>query len=248
MVKDGELVNPRLYTLAAKGEAGSQVGQLADAEAIATEISRGSTLILQGLHRFHPPAGRLARELEDDLGTRVFINAYLTPNSSKGFGEHSDPYGAFLLQLSGAKQWKLRPSADAAGKTIILNSLDVLWIPRGWLHDGAAMPGNSSVHLTVAVNPISLEDVLSEITGKVAARVRGTVLPPHPDRDQEALEDTVRKVSALLRTALDGIDYRETAKTLLMRAAIGNGTPSMNVSAAFGAGQPASSGKAAGNR
>jgi hypothetical protein len=241
MARDGQLINPKSYTLASKSDTGSQAGQLADAEGIAREIGRGSTLILQGLQRFHPPAGQLARELSDDLGARVFINAYLTPNSSKGFAEHFDPYGAFILQLDGAKQWKLRPSADASQETVTLNPLDVLWIQRGWRHDGTAVPGRASVHLTIAVNPVSQEEILSEITEKISEKVseqiRGSVLPPLPDCDPGALEDAVRAMSDLVHAALDNLDHQGLAKGLRALASSGNALPAGSVSSALGRGR-----------
>jgi hypothetical protein len=244
MAKDGKLLNPQLYTLAGQQGTGSQVAQLADPEAVAREISRGSTLILQGLQHFHPPAGQLARKLADDLGTRVFINAYLTPDSSKGFGEHSDPYGAFLVQLAGAKQWQLRPAPDASRETVTLHPLDVLWIPRGWLHDGVAMPGCASVHLTLAINPVSLAEVLGELTEEVSEQIRRTVFPPWPDHTPGALEDAIQKMSSVLQTALNGVDYQELARKLLMRASGGDGPSPSSVSAALGA----SPDEAVGNR
>jgi len=233
MVKDGKLLNPKLYTLSGKQGSNSQVAQLADAEGVAREIARGSTLVLQGLQHFHPPAGQLARRLGGDLGTRVFINAYLTPDSSKGFGEHSDPYGGFIVQLAGAKQWQLRPSADASRETVTLHPLDVLWIPRGWLHDGVAMPGRASVHITLAVKPISLADILAGLTEEICEQVRETVLPPLIDSTPWLLDDAIQKVSGLLQAALNGVDNQEFAGKLLTRAS--GESSSGSVSAALGA-------------
>ncbi|MFD9822340.1 cupin domain-containing protein [Streptomyces violascens] len=235
MARDGKLVNPRHYTLASGSDTASTVGQLADAEGIARQLGRGSTLVLQGLQRFHPPAGRLARALAGDLGARVFANAYLTPDSAQGFAEHTDPYGAFLVQLAGAKRWRVRPSADAPVEEMILRPLDVLWLPAGWLHAGVALPGSPSVHLTLAVNPLALTDVVTTITESLLREVDGETLPPLPADDaQEVLEREVDRLAVRLRAALVGVDTKEVARALLARGVEGAAAPADQVSTALG--------------
>lgn len=235
MARDGKLINPRHYTLASGSDSGSTVGQLADAEGIARQLGRGSTLVLQGLQRFHPPAGRLTRALAGDLGARVFANAYLTPDSAQGFAEHNDPYSAFLVQLTGAKRWLVRPSADAPVEEVILRPLDVLWLPAGWLHAGVALPGSPSIHLTLAVNPLPLADVVTAITESLVRQVDGETLPPLPADDaQRVLEREVDRLAALLRAALEGVDTKELARTLLARTVEGAAAPADRVSKALG--------------
>ncbi|MFD9635626.1 JmjC domain-containing protein, partial [Streptomyces violascens] len=191
--------------------------------------------VLQGLQRFHPPAGRLARALAGDLGARVFANAYLTPDSAQGFAEHTDPYGAFLVQLAGAKRWRVRPSADAPVEEMILRPLDVLWLPAGWLHAGVALPGSPSVHLTLAVNPLALTDVVTTITESLLREVDGETLPPLPADDaQEVLEREVDRLAVRLRAALVGVDTKEVARALLARGVEGAAAPADQVSTALG--------------
>ncbi|MFC6599151.1 cupin domain-containing protein [Kitasatospora paranensis] len=239
MARDGKLVNPRHYTLASGSDTASTVGQLADAEGIARQVGRGSTLVLQGLQRFHPPAGRLARALAGDLGARVFANAYLTPDSAQGFAEHTDPYSAFLVQLAGAKRWLVRPSADAPAQEVVLRPLDVLWLPAGWLHAGVALPGSPSVHLTLAVNPLPLTDVVTAITESLMRQVDGETLPPLPaDNAQHVLEREVDQLAARLRAALEGVDTKELARTLLARSVEGTAAPSDRVSTVLGFAPP----------
>ncbi len=235
MARDGKLVNPRHYTLASGSGTSSTVGELADAEGIARQMSRGSTLVLQGLQRFHPPAGRLTRALAGDLGARVFANAYLTPDSAQGFAEHFDPYSAFLVQLTGAKRWRIRPSAEESAEEVVLRPLDVLWLPAGWLHEGVALPGSPSVHLTLAVNPLPLTDVVAMITENLMRQVEGRTLPPLPaDGAQQVLEDEVDRLTALLRAALEGVESKEIARALLARSVEGAAAPVGRVSAALG--------------
>jgi hypothetical protein len=235
MARDGKLINPRHYTLASNSDTDTTVGQLADPEGIARQIGRGSTLVLQGLQRFHPPAGRLVRSLAADLGARVFANAYLTPDAAQGFAEHSDPYSAFLVQLAGSKRWLVRPSPNAPLEEVILRPLDVLWLPAGWLHAGVAQPGSPSIHLTLAINPIPLTDVVTTITESLMRQLDGTTLPPLPGDDApQTLEREVDHVAAHLRAALESINTKELARTLLARSLESTTAPGDQVSTALG--------------
>ncbi|MFH9087064.1 JmjC domain-containing protein [Streptomyces sp. NPDC017673] len=235
MARDGKLINPRHYTLASNSDAATTVGQLADPEGIARQLGRGSTLVLQGLQRFHPPAGRLVRSLATDLGARVFANAYLTPDAAQGFAEHSDPYSAFLVQLAGSKRWLVRPSPSASLEEVILRPLDVLWLPAGWLHAGVALPGSPSVHLTLAINPIPLTDVVAAITESLMRQMDGGTLPPLPADDAlQIVEREVDQVAARLRAVLEGIDSKELARVLLARSLESTMAPGDQVSTALG--------------
>ncbi|MCD5353729.1 cupin domain-containing protein [Kineosporia mesophila] len=194
------------YTVAPQKDARNPRNQLVDAAGVLKEMADGSTLILQGLQLFHPPAGQLMRELADSLGTRVFINAFLTPPGAKGFGDHSDPYGAFLVQLAGKKIWKLRSFADEEPTTVTLGPRDVLWIPRGWRHDGQAAPDRASIHLTLAVRPLEAIDILNDIAGTVGRLLADEMLPPLAGADPDDLRHQVETLVTKLAKAVGETD------------------------------------------
>jgi lysine-specific demethylase/histidyl-hydroxylase NO66 len=64
-----------------------------DREKVAAAIHSGATLILQGVHRYHPPLARLCRMLELELGHPCQANAYITPPEAQGLPVHQDPHG-----------------------------------------------------------------------------------------------------------------------------------------------------------
>ena len=93
------------------------------------------------------------------------VNAYLTPESSRGLNVHYDIHDVFVMQTEGRKRWRIydnpvplpgkdQPfSADTCkpGKVIEefdLDPGDLIYIPRGYMHD-AESQGLTSLHLTV---------------------------------------------------------------------------------------------------
>jgi lysine-specific demethylase/histidyl-hydroxylase NO66 len=109
--------------------------------------------------------------LELELQCMVGANAYLTPpNASQGFAPHYDDIEAFCLQLQGSKRWKVyqptlklpRTSSEdfsveeVEGLTqvmdVTLEEGDLLYMPRGWIHQACTLKDNNghSLHLTVS--------------------------------------------------------------------------------------------------
>ena len=133
------------------GGVGAGVTDQLDDTALLRLFAEGHTLVLQGLHRTHPPVLELAQDLAADLGHPVQVNAYVTPPSSRGFAAHYDVHDVFVLQTAGEKRWRLhapvqphplrdqpwqdrRPAVEqaAAGEPrleVTLRPGDVLYVP-----------------------------------------------------------------------------------------------------------------------
>lgn len=97
-------------------------------------------------------------------------NVYLTPANSQGFAPHYDDIEAFVLQVEGKKHWRLyKPKTNEevlpryssenfdqkdVGRPIldvILEAGDMLYFPRGVIHQANTVPGHHSLHITVSV-------------------------------------------------------------------------------------------------
>ena len=155
------------------GGVGAGVRDQVDDTALLRLFADGHTIVLQGLHRTHPPVLALAQELAADLGHPVQANAYVTPAANRGFAAHYDVHDVFVLQTEGTKRWSLhapvhehplrdqplqdrRSQVEQAAATepyldVTLEPGDVLYVPRGWLHSATAL-GGVSVHLTIGVH------------------------------------------------------------------------------------------------
>ncbi|VDM80349.1 unnamed protein product, partial [Strongylus vulgaris] len=110
-----------------------------------------------------------------EAGDLLYIpRGYLTPAGTAGFAPHWDEIDAFLLQLEGKKYWKvyapdssddelpLEPSGrsenfndnDMKGRKPTfegwIEAGDLLYIPRGFIHQGSTADDAHSFHLTIS--------------------------------------------------------------------------------------------------
>ena len=152
---------------------------LADAKDLWSNFESGCTMRLLCPHQHSDETLALLSMLELEWGCMVGANAYLTPaGAAQGFAPHYDDICAYILQLEGRKHWKVyapmnkretlpRTSSrdfteeDLKGMEpvmdIVLSAGDLLYLPRGWIHQACTLPeGGSggehqhSLHLTVS--------------------------------------------------------------------------------------------------
>ncbi|NBC32591.1 MAG: hypothetical protein GVY13_07940 [Alphaproteobacteria bacterium] len=168
----------------------------------------GATVILPQLQLRVPTLAALCRGMEADLSHRFQTNIYMTPaGGAQGFRPHYDSHDVFVLQVAGSKAWKIYdtpvelPSRaqefDPAGYTVgpptqefVLEAGDMLYIPRGVVHDAVSTDA-ISLHITLGAMVKTwgdlLVEALSEATLADPAFRRG--LPPgfaRPDFDRNA--------------------------------------------------------------
>ncbi|XP_060907797.1 ribosomal oxygenase 1 [Labrus mixtus] len=107
--------------------------------------------------------------LQEQFGSMAGANVYLTPPGTQGFAPHYDDIEAFVVQLEGKKHWRVynprtedeilpvlsSPNFNQAdiGKPIlevVLEPGDLLYFPRGFIHQGDCLPDAHSLHITVS--------------------------------------------------------------------------------------------------
>ncbi|XP_013362580.1 PREDICTED: bifunctional lysine-specific demethylase and histidyl-hydroxylase NO66 [Chinchilla lanigera] len=107
--------------------------------------------------------------LQEQFGSMAGSNVYLTPPNSQGFAPHYDDIEAFVLQLEGRKFWRVyRPrvpgeelaltsspnfSQEDLGEPVLQTVLepgDLLYFPRGFIHQAECQDGVHSLHLTLS--------------------------------------------------------------------------------------------------
>ncbi len=214
-----------------------RIGDLVDADALRAQHADGATLVLQSVHRMHPPVARFCRELAAELGHATQCNAYITPaGDAQGFDFHHDTHDVFVLQVSGRKRWIVHqpvvhlplPSQPQAGGHLVpegaeplldveLEAGDCLYLPRGYVH-AALTTDEHSVHLTVGVLSTTWYDVLSDALA-LAAQEPGfrDALPVQPQADLDDVAGLLQRASAWL-AGLPPEQLRDRLATRLSRA------------------------------
>ncbi|XP_028997528.1 ribosomal oxygenase 1 isoform X2 [Betta splendens] len=107
--------------------------------------------------------------LQERFGSMAGANVYLTPPGTQGFAPHYDDIEAFVVQLEGKKHWRVynprtedetlpvfsSPNFNDAeiGRPIlevVLEAGDLLYFPRGFIHQGDCLPDAHSLHITIS--------------------------------------------------------------------------------------------------
>jgi ribosomal protein L16 Arg81 hydroxylase len=220
MYKDRKPVPLPHYTVDMERKRGKLDGVI-DAVKLYSEYAEGGTIILDHLHRSWPPLGRLCAAMEEHFSHPAQTNVYLTPPHSQGFAPHYDTHDVFILQMAGSKRWRLYsaplelplpsqpyPPTTPPGQAtadIELNMGDLLYLPRGWMHE-ARSSDRTSIHVTLGIAVQTWADVVREaVNNLVESDVRfRRALPIGFARD--AAPDQARgQCAELTRAFLDSL-------------------------------------------
>jgi bifunctional lysine-specific demethylase and histidyl-hydroxylase NO66 len=223
LAKEGTVLPPGRYT--ASGGFGAQVADQVDSAMVLREFADGATIVLQGLHRSWPALRTFTRRLVTELGHPAQVNAYITPQSARGFDPHYDVHDVFVLQVSGEKHWLVhapvrehpRPDEPWEGRRaaveararekpvidVVLRPGDALYLPSGWLHSAVARAG-TSIHLTIGMQALTGADVVRELVAELARNPELRVPLPVNGSDTEpgVLDAAVAELTAAFIQAL----------------------------------------------
>ncbi|GAA2088813.1 cupin domain-containing protein [Actinomadura alba] len=174
LVRDEVPLPPQSYIREISAPGGARVAAI-DPQRVMSAYRDGCTVVCPAINRYWRPLALLCRGLEAESGYDVQANAYLTPPASVGFAPHWDSHDVLVVQLQGAKRWFVfdRPqrrlplddevcrSAETTGEftEIGLDQGDLLYVPRGHVHQAASLD-SESLHVSITVKPPSWYDVL----------------------------------------------------------------------------------------
>jgi mannose-6-phosphate isomerase-like protein (cupin superfamily) len=209
IAKDGEVLPSSGFTRHAT-IAGSPLTGLVDARKALDLFDGGATVVLQGLHRYHPPLSRLVRELELELGHPCQANAYLTPPGSQGFALHKDTHDVFVFQTHGRKEWEVH---DEAGRHDVTMEPGVcMYLPSGTLH-AARTQQATSLHVTLGINHVTWRQTIDRVVSAALddASLDGAIPAGYLD-DPRALADGLTDRLRHVAAAIDGVDAAAAAQ------------------------------------
>jgi hypothetical protein len=181
-----------------------------------------ATVIAPHLHSHHKPLGDFVRALEPVFSASVQTNIYLTPPGAKGFRTHYDNHDVFVMQVSGAKHWRIydepvgkpfrgegfEPGVHDIGEPqaeFELEAGDTVYIPRGLMHDAESHPEHASLHITLGLVTKTWADVVLEAISKAALEtedLRRALPPGYANRDfdrgpaREQFREFVKELAA----------------------------------------------------
>jgi mannose-6-phosphate isomerase-like protein (cupin superfamily) len=199
-------------------------GSTLDVAKIYQLFEEGATLTLAFLDTVLPSLERFCRELEIELSMPLQANVYLTPPNEQGANVHYDTHDVFVVQVSGSKRWTIYdapvplplsgqafdPDAHRPGTPtheFELGAGDVVYIPRGWLHQARAT-NTMSLHITAGVLRYTWADLLLELVSRVALEEPAfrKALPAGFARerfDRKMARDTLRELLQQLHARAD---------------------------------------------
>jgi ribosomal protein L16 Arg81 hydroxylase len=155
------------------------------AVAVAEHYMLGATVILPHLHDSMFNLGEFCRSLEEVFSCHVQTNIYLTPSGNQGFPPHYDNHDVFVMQIAGAKAWRLygapvetpyrgeqfqlgHHQAGEITETFTLAAGDCAYIPRGLMHDAENVGEEPSLHMTVGLITKTWADLMLESISELA--------------------------------------------------------------------------------
>jgi Cupin superfamily protein len=174
------------------------------------QLANGASLVIDAIDELHPGVHQLASELERLFRTSVQVNAYGSWTAKEGFGTHWDDHDVVIVQLEGAKRWRLfgqtriapmhrdvvepPPPPDQPVAEFLMTPGDVLYLPRGWWHSVSASEGERTLHLTCGLGTKTGSDLVTWLSETLRGHeVLRTDVPRFGTTDEkQTFVDTLR--------------------------------------------------------
>jgi len=140
-------------------------------------LNAGATLVINRFELLSIAAQRLCTQIAGFASQPATSNAYVSFRGDGTFGNHWDTHDVFAIQLIGRKRWRIFPpttplplshqTSERSGQSCpetpvldcVLDTGDVLYIPRGWWHHVIPLD-EGSLHLSVGTYAPTLYDYL----------------------------------------------------------------------------------------
>ena len=109
-----------------------------DAAKLDRLTARGASIVINNAHRFDTGLGAIVRDFIDLGGTAAWLGAVGTAGPIGALPRHADEYDLFIVQIEGAKRWRIYDREDGADDPvheITLAGGEYLYLPRGSIHE-----------------------------------------------------------------------------------------------------------------
>lgn len=230
---------PGLHGMRVGGRAGDGAGFVAGDRPVHLDdlraaFERGQTLFINGMAERDERFRALGAALFSSFRCPVSINLMFTPPASQSYPPHFETHDVFALQLAGEKRWKLSAptviaplphvhrehivAREALGEPmldVVLQPGDVLYFPRGFVHD-VSTGDRLSLHASIGIHAPSVCDLLVDL---VRARAFDDPRLRRTPRTAELLGDGEALARELLGAipSLQAASFGELAEHLATR-------------------------------
>lgn len=209
----------------------------ADSADVYKKYHQGASLFFHGIHKYRKPIAQLCRSLTRFFRMPSGATAVVSPPGIHSSPTHFDLTNNFLIQVEGSKRYRIYESFEALPIArqekphlvspdllgdplydIELRSGDVLFIPRGFVHEGFASD-QGSVHVTAGLNCLTWADLLIETVEALSQRqlpLRRALSPEILDSGDPTASDQ-EEYKAMLRLVLDEANLGEAVGGLTDR-------------------------------
>lgn len=169
--------------------------RVAEPEKLFALFQEGATLVVNRAHRAIPRLSEFCHALTQELAIHARANVYITPPHAQGFERHYDAHDILILQISGAKRWRLydtpvplptrqqpyHPQHDTGATPnyeCTLQAGDLLYLPRGLVHEAAAET-TTSIHISLGLQPAYWFDLVGMLATLAAEQPTFRHALPH---------------------------------------------------------------------
>jgi 50S ribosomal protein L16 3-hydroxylase len=177
----------------------------------------GWTLLVQGVDLHHDPAHSLLAQFRFVPDARLDDVMISWASDGGGVGAHVDSYDVFLLQAQGTRRWRIARKFDAAldsraplkvlrrfvaEEEYLLGAGDLLYLPPGWAHDGAAL-GGDCLTCSIGMRAPQRGGLAAELAQRLAETYDDAELYSDPRQPATAAPGQIPP--ALVRFAAEGL-------------------------------------------
>jgi Cupin superfamily protein len=202
----------------------------------------GCSVVINHADEVCPYLATLCQDLQLSL-PHVYANTYLTPPDSQAVPPHADDRDVLIFQLHGKKRWRIYknipipypypheqvgkngldvPNEVLNGPLIIDKVLevgDVLYMPRGFVHEAQTLPNEPSYHATIAVatHDWTLAGLMTTATQHMLHRniAYRKGLPVHLGRRSVSTDDDIRSLQSQIDAAFSALQNEITAESVI---------------------------------
>lgn len=197
--------------------------------AVQENCRKGLSLVINNINEMVRDIALMNAVVERELRCPVHTNAYISFNKGSAFKAHWDEQNVLILQTHGRKLWKCwgpkwpfpvnaseHPTPTDLGPPEwegILEPGDVLYVPRGDIHQAQVIQGEDSVHLTITISPPRVAALARALAQTCESEpVARRDLPTVASAEEKAA--WMAEIKALLHRAVDALDLEQALANL----------------------------------